>query len=175
MNSPGQDSSPIHSGLLQCLVGKTISDARRIRVRRRGLWAACVVLLLGVGVLVVGIRTGSAKDEGDEDEDAGAKCSEATLNGTYLFAHDGVKIEGMTSSRSPMQAMMSLTATVRSKPSFQATLTGRLFVSSTPPARIPSRRIAQAPSPLRMVRRAICSSPQTAACSRSSRSNPSLV
>jgi hypothetical protein len=63
-------------------------------VRRRGLWAACVVLLLGVGVLVVGIGTGSAKDEGDEDEDAGAKCSEATLNGTYLFAHDGVKIKG---------------------------------------------------------------------------------
>ena len=63
-------------------------------MRRRGLWAACVVLLLGVGVLVVGIGTGS-KDEGDEDEDASkAKCSEATLDGTYLFAHDGVKIEG---------------------------------------------------------------------------------
>src|SRR5215216_5850063 len=94
VNSSGQDSSPIHSGLLQCLVGKTIGDARRTRVRRRGLWAACVVLLLGVGVLLVGIGTGSAKDGGDEDEDAGAKCSEATLNGTYLFAHDGVKIEG---------------------------------------------------------------------------------
>ena len=63
-------------------------------MRRRGLWAACVVLLLGVGVLVVGIGTGSAKDEGDKDEDAGAKCSEATLNGTYLFAHDGVEIKG---------------------------------------------------------------------------------
>jgi hypothetical protein len=63
-------------------------------VRRRGLWAACVVLLLGVGVLVVGIGTGFAEDEGDKDEDAGAKCSEATLNGTYLFAHDGVKIKG---------------------------------------------------------------------------------
>jgi hypothetical protein len=64
-------------------------------VRRRGLWAACVVLLLlGVGVLIVGIGTGSAKDEGDKDEDAGAKCSEATLNGTYLFAHDGVEIKG---------------------------------------------------------------------------------
>src|SRR5687767_10764712 len=74
-----QDSSPIHSGLLQCLVGKTIGDARRTRVRRRGLWAACVALLLGVGVLLVGIGTGSAKDEGDKDEDAGAKCSEATL------------------------------------------------------------------------------------------------
>jgi hypothetical protein len=53
-----------------------------------------ILLLLGVGVLVVGIGTGSAKDEGDEDEDAGAKCSEATLNGTYLFAHDGVQIKG---------------------------------------------------------------------------------
>ena len=94
VNSSGQDSSPIHSGLLQCLVGKTIGDARRTRVRRRGLWAACVALLLGVGVLVVGIGTGSAKDEDDKDEDAGAKCSEATLNGTYLFAQNGVKIKG---------------------------------------------------------------------------------
>ena len=63
-------------------------------MRRRGLWAACVVLLLGVGVLLVGIGTGSAKDEGDEDEDAGAKCSEATLDGTYLFAQNGVEIKG---------------------------------------------------------------------------------
>ena len=57
-------------------------------MRRRGLWAACVVLLLGVvGVLAVG--TGFAKDE-----DAEAKCSEATLEGTYLFANDGVEIRG---------------------------------------------------------------------------------
>src|ERR671910_2201698 len=94
VNSSGQDSSPIHSGLLQCLVGKTIGDARRTRVRRRGLWAACVALLLGVGVLVVGIGTGSAKDEDDKDEDAGAKCSEATLEGRYLFAYQGVEIKG---------------------------------------------------------------------------------
>jgi hypothetical protein len=67
-------------------------------VRRRGLWAACVALLLGVGVLVVGIGTGSAKDEDDKDEDAGGKCSEATLNGTYLFAFDGVKITGKKQS-----------------------------------------------------------------------------
>jgi hypothetical protein len=60
-------------------------------MRRRGLWAACVVLLLGVGVLVVG--TGFAKDEGDKDEDDGAKCSEATLHGTYLLAHNGDVIE----------------------------------------------------------------------------------
>jgi hypothetical protein len=56
-------------------------------MRRRGLWAACVVLLVGVvGVLAVG--TGFANDEDD-----GAKCSEATLHGTYLVAHNGVVIE----------------------------------------------------------------------------------
>jgi hypothetical protein len=65
-------------------------------VRRRGLWAACVVLLLGVGVLVVGIGTGSAKDEGDKDEDAGATCSEATLHGRYLYADHGFEIKGNT-------------------------------------------------------------------------------
>jgi hypothetical protein len=61
-------------------------------MRRRGLWVACVLLLLGVGVLAVG--TGFAKDENAKDEDDGAKCSEATLNGTYLFAYDGVEITG---------------------------------------------------------------------------------
>jgi hypothetical protein len=58
-------------------------------MRRRGLWAACVVVLVGVvGVLAVG--TGFANDE----EADGAKCSEATLHGTYLFAFDGSTIEG---------------------------------------------------------------------------------
>jgi hypothetical protein len=59
-------------------------------MQRRGLWAACVALLVGVvGVLAVG--TGFARDENA----AGAKkCSEATLDGTYLFAYDGVGIEG---------------------------------------------------------------------------------
>jgi hypothetical protein len=61
-------------------------------MRRRGLWVACVVLLVGVvGVLPVG--TGFANDEGDKDEDDGAKCSEATLHGTYLLAHNGDVIE----------------------------------------------------------------------------------
>jgi len=46
------------------------------------------MLLVGVvGVLAVG--TGFANDE-----DAGAKCSEATLHGTYLLAEDGVVITG---------------------------------------------------------------------------------
>jgi hypothetical protein len=56
-------------------------------MKRRGLWAACVVLLVGVGVLAVG--AGFAKDE-----NPGAKCSEATLHGMYLFAYDGFEIEG---------------------------------------------------------------------------------
>ena len=52
--------------------------------------ALLVVLgLVGVvGVLAVG--TGFANDENA----AGAKCSEATLRGTYLFAFDGVDITG---------------------------------------------------------------------------------
>src|SRR5215213_4311369 len=101
MNSSGQDSSPIHSGLLQCLVGlgtevRIIGDTRRTGMNRRRLWAAGVVLVLlvvGAGVLAGG--AGYAEDNGDNgDENAGAKCSEATLQGTYLFAHDGVKIKG---------------------------------------------------------------------------------
>jgi hypothetical protein len=55
-------------------------------MRRRGLWALCVVLLVGVGVVAVG--AGFAKHE-----DAGAQCSEATLNGRYLFAYDGVELQ----------------------------------------------------------------------------------
>jgi hypothetical protein len=57
-------------------------------MKRRGLWAACVVPLVGVGVLAVG--AGFAKDE----DAAGAKCSEATLRGTYLFGTEGFGIEG---------------------------------------------------------------------------------
>ena len=59
-------------------------------MKRRSLWAAGVVLLLVglVGGLAIG--TGYAKDENASE----AKCSEATLDGTYLFANDGVDITG---------------------------------------------------------------------------------
>ena len=58
-------------------------------MNRRGLWAAGVLLLV-VGVVgVLAIGTGHAKDETEA-----AKCSEATLDGTYLFAADGVAIQG---------------------------------------------------------------------------------
>jgi hypothetical protein len=59
-------------------------------------YVAALLVVLGVvgvvGVLAVG--TGFAKDEGDKDEDDGAKCSEATLHGTYLVAYQGVEIKG---------------------------------------------------------------------------------
>jgi hypothetical protein len=59
-------------------------------MKPRGLWAASVVLLLVVGVVgVLAIETGYAKDENA----SGAKCSEATLDGTYLFAYDGFVIK----------------------------------------------------------------------------------
>jgi hypothetical protein len=55
-------------------------------------YVAALLVVLGVvglvGVLAVG--TGFAEDEND----AGAKCSKATLDGTYLFAADGVAIKG---------------------------------------------------------------------------------
>jgi hypothetical protein len=57
---------------------------------KRYLAALLMVLgLLGVvGALAVGV--GYAKDEND----ARAKCSEATLEGTYPFAFNGVQIKG---------------------------------------------------------------------------------
>ena len=52
--------------------------------------AALLVVLGVVGLVgVLGVGRGFAKDE-----DAEAKCSEATLHGRYLFAYDGVEIRG---------------------------------------------------------------------------------
>jgi hypothetical protein len=55
-------------------------------------YVAALLVVLGVvglvGVLAVG--RGYANDE----KAAGAKCSEATLHGTYLFAQNGVEIKG---------------------------------------------------------------------------------
>jgi hypothetical protein len=58
-------------------------------MRRRGRWAVWVVLLVVglVGVLAIG--AGYAKDENA----SGAKCSEATLDGRYLFADQGFVIK----------------------------------------------------------------------------------
>ena len=58
-------------------------------MKRRSLWAAGVVLLVVglAGVLAIG--TGYAEDENASR----AKCSEATLQGTYLFAYEGFVIK----------------------------------------------------------------------------------
>jgi hypothetical protein len=70
--------------------------------------ALLMVSLVGVvGILAIG--AGYAKDENA----AKAKCSEATLDGTYLFAEEGLFSRGMSRPNSPWQAMRSITATVR--------------------------------------------------------------
>jgi hypothetical protein len=62
-------------------------------MNRRGLWAACVVLILLVVVGAAALTTVGAGYANNED--AGAKkCSEATLHGTYPFAFDGFEITG---------------------------------------------------------------------------------
>jgi hypothetical protein len=91
--------------LLLCLPGKSFRERRRgglsgrrhlrrrTAMNRRGLWTAGVVLILlvvvGVGALTT-VGVGYAKDE----DTSRAKCSEATLKGTYPFAFDGVEIKG---------------------------------------------------------------------------------
>ena len=62
-------------------------------MNRKGLWAACVVLILLVVVGAAALTTVGAGYAKDEDT-ARAKCSKATLDGTYLFAFDGVEIKG---------------------------------------------------------------------------------
>jgi hypothetical protein len=59
-------------------------------MKPRGLWAAGVVLLVVglVGVLAIGAGYAQGQNA------SRAKCSEATLHGTYLFADDGFVIKG---------------------------------------------------------------------------------
>jgi hypothetical protein len=63
-------------------------------MNRRGLWAGGVALILlvvvGAAALLTTVGAGYAKDE----DASRAKCSEATLKGTYLFAQNGVRIKG---------------------------------------------------------------------------------
>jgi hypothetical protein len=62
-------------------------------MNRKGLWAGGVALILvvvGAAALLTPVGAGYAKDENASR----AKCSEATLDGTYLFAGDGVQIKG---------------------------------------------------------------------------------
>src|SRR5215211_5016826 len=66
---------------------------RRTTMNRRGLWAggvALILLVVGAAALTT-VGAGYAKNE---DASSKAKCSEATLKGTYLFAQNGVEIKG---------------------------------------------------------------------------------
>ena len=64
-------------------------------MNRRGLWAGGLALILlvvvGAAALLTTIGAGYAKYENAASK---AKCSEATLKGTYLFAQNGVEIKG---------------------------------------------------------------------------------
>jgi hypothetical protein len=62
-------------------------------MNRRGLWAgglALILLVVGAAALLSTVGAGYAKDENASR----AKCSKATLKGTYLFAQNGVEIKG---------------------------------------------------------------------------------
>jgi hypothetical protein len=64
-------------------------------MNRRGLWAGGVALILLVVVVgAAGLTTVGAGYAKDENASSRAKCSEATLEGTYSFAIDGVEIKG---------------------------------------------------------------------------------
>src|SRR5829696_2869777 len=65
---------------------------RRTTMNRRGLWAGGVALILLVvgAAALTNVGAGYAKNE---DASSRAKCSEATLKGTYLFAQNGVEIK----------------------------------------------------------------------------------
>jgi hypothetical protein len=67
---------------------------RRTTMNRKGLWAGGLALILlvvvGAAALPTTVGAGYAKDENAST----AKCSNATLKGTYLFAADGVEIKG---------------------------------------------------------------------------------
>ena len=61
-------------------------------MNRKGLWVgglALILLVVGAAALTT-VGAGYAKDENASR----AKCSVATLKGTYLFAIDGVEIKG---------------------------------------------------------------------------------
>jgi hypothetical protein len=62
-------------------------------MNRKGLWAgglALILVVVGAAALLTTVGAGYAKDENASR----AKCSEATLKGTYLFAQNGVEIKG---------------------------------------------------------------------------------
>src|SRR5215217_2510546 len=94
-------------------------------MKRSGIWAAGVVLVLlvvGAGVLAGG--AGYAEDNGDEN--AVAKCSKATLHGTYLAAHDGVDISGKNQAPFAIAGMEKYDGNGKVKGVFSANFNGNV-------------------------------------------------
>ena len=68
-------------------------------MNRKGLWAgglALILLVVGAAALLTSVGAGYANDENASSR---AKCSKATLKGTYLFAFNGVEIKGNSDQR----------------------------------------------------------------------------
>ena len=63
-------------------------------MNRKGLWAGGLALILVVVVGAAALTTVGAGYAKDENASSSAKCSNATLKGTYLFAQNGVEIKG---------------------------------------------------------------------------------
>ncbi len=55
--------------------------------------AALMLGVLAAGAVYANNEDGANKDAGN-NKGAGAKCSEATLDGRYIFAYDGVELKG---------------------------------------------------------------------------------
>src|SRR5829696_10594006 len=71
--------------------GRRPRQSKEVTERMNRYLAALLVVLGVVGLLgVLAVGRGFAEDENG----SGAKCSKATLEGTYLFAQNGVEIKG---------------------------------------------------------------------------------
>src|SRR5215210_4177831 len=81
------------------------SGKRRLRMKR--ILSLVVVALVVAGMVLLMAMTALA--DGKDNNATGAKCSEATLEGRYLFSFDGYAIQGIKRSRSPRQATRSMT------------------------------------------------------------------
>ena len=53
-----------------------------------------IIVLSTVAALMLGVLTAGVVYAKDEEASSSAKCSEATLHGTYPFAFDGVEVKG---------------------------------------------------------------------------------
>ena len=60
---------------------------------------------------LTGAGNAFAAEDSTAPDAAAARCSEATLHGTYLFANDGLAVSGNDQARSPTLAWMCTTAT----------------------------------------------------------------